>query len=75
MSELLVLDHSGDTKIMWDRDNADEVKTAREHFDSLKKKGHYAYKVTGSEGTRGEIIQTFDPNLERIVMAPRPIGG
>lgn len=75
MSELNVMDLTGDTKFMWSRNNPEEVKAAREHFDMLKKKGYYAYKVVGSEGAAGEIIHNFDPDLERITMHPRPIGG
>lgn len=75
MSELCVLDASGDTKFMWSRSNSEEVKAAREHFDMLKKKGYWAYRVEDREGSKGEVVRDFDPSLERIIMAPRPIGG
>ena len=70
-----ILDSGGDTKIMWDRDNRDEVNTAREHFRELRKKHYLAFKAEGSEGRRGSQIDEFDPDLERIIMVPRSVGG
>ena len=75
MSELLVLDQTGDTKLIWDRNNRDEVDAARELFGKLKKKGHLAYTVRGEKGDKGDVIQEFDPTAERIIMSPRLIGG
>lgn len=74
MSELAILDCTGDTRIQWDRKNADEVKAARERFDAFKKKGYLTYKVTKT-GTQGEVLHSFDPDAERIIMSPAPIGG
>ncbi len=68
-------DSTGDTKLMWDSGRPEEVKAAREHFDALKAKGFIAYKVVGREGTEGDIIQRFDPNLERIIMHQQHVGG
>ena len=39
------LNHEGDTKYTWDRKNKAECEAAKEHFDSLKKKGFLAFKV------------------------------
>ena len=75
MSTMHVLDSGGDTKIMWDRDNRDEVNSAREHFKELRKKQYLAFKAEGREGTRGSQITEFDPDLERIIMVPRSVGG
>jgi hypothetical protein len=36
------MDHTGDTKIMWSKDNQDEVDVARRTFDDMKKKGYTA---------------------------------
>lgn len=73
--ELAIMDTTGDTKIMWDSENKDEVETAKETFQKLKKKGYTAYTVKGKNGEKGEIMKEFDPNAERIIMVPMAIGG
>ena len=73
--ELAIMDFSGDTKILWDSDNKDEVDNARETFNRLKKKGYVAYTVKGKNGDKGEILKEFDPDVERIIMAPAAVGG
>lgn len=72
---LHVLDKTGDTKMMWDRNNADEVAAARKTFNDLKAKRFMAYKAEGKEGRKGEVIDEFDPSAERIIMAPPMVGG
>jgi hypothetical protein len=73
--EMNVLDRTGDSKIIWDRNNSDEVDAARDTFDKLKKKGFIAYSVRGERGDKGEILHKFDANAERIIMSPASIGG
>jgi hypothetical protein len=73
--EMAVMDHSGDTKIIWDAEKPDEVETARQSFKSLRKKGYLAYKVTGKDGAKGEQIHEFEPDAERIILAPPMVGG
>lgn len=72
--ELVILDHTGDTKIIWDSDKADEVETARETFDKLRKKGYAAYSVK-RDGDKGEVIKKFDPEAEKLILAPPMVGG
>lgn len=72
--ELAIMDHTGDTKLLWDSDNKDEVDNARESFNRLRKKGYLAYAVKGKNGDKGEQLKEFDPDAERIIMAP-PLGG
>ena len=74
MSEMRVIDVTGDSKIIWSRDNQDEVDAARETFNRLKKKGHTAYSVDKS-GEKGKVITEFDPDAEKIILAPRMVGG
>lgn len=72
MSEL---NESGDTKVIWDRNNPDEVAAARATFDALAKTKRYlAYKVKEG-GDQGEQIRAFDPNAERIILVPPMVGG
>lgn len=72
--ELIVLDHTGDTKIIWDAGKADEVETARETFNKLKKKGYMAYAVD-RKGEKGTVLRDFDPEAEKLILAPATVGG
>lgn len=74
MGQLRVMDRQGDTRVMWDPSNNDEVAAARNTFDELKGKGHLAYKVD-RKGEPGEVIRSFDPQAGKIIMAPPMAGG
>lgn len=66
----------GDTKVMWDKDNAVEVEAAKAQFETLTKKHKYlAFKAEGKDGKKGEQIRTFDPDVERIILVPPMVGG
>jgi len=69
------LDRSGDLKVIWDKNNPDEVAAARAQFIELTtKKRFLAYKVLDKAGEKGEVIKEFDPNAERIILAPQMVG-
>lgn len=73
MSEI---NETGDTKVLWDKDNADEVAAARATFDKLVTKGrHAAFAVKGKDGAKGARIHEFDPDAERIILVPQIAGG
>lgn len=69
------MDHTGDTKIMWSKDNEDEVANARRSFEDFKKKGYTAFRVAGKKGEPGEQMREFDPDAERIIFAKPMAGG
>lgn len=69
------MNEEGDTKIIWDRTKRVEVDLARQAFDKAKKDGYMAYKVVGADGKKGEILHKFDPEAERIILAPALQGG
>jgi hypothetical protein len=69
------LNNDGDSRIMWNHNNPDEVAAARSHFDALRAKHYIGYRAVGEKGERGDIINTFDPTAERIIMVPRQVGG
>ncbi len=73
--EMRTMGTSGDTKLVWDADQPDEVANARRTFDDLLAKGFAAFSVTGREGAKGEQIRRFDPAAERIIMVPQLAGG
>jgi hypothetical protein len=75
MGELAIMDPvHGDLKVIWDKDNDDEVEAARAQFEELRKKGHLAYTVTG-QGRKGTQVREFDPDAEKIILAPALRGG
>lgn len=71
---LATLAPEGDLRTTWDSDNAEEVRAARDQFDTLKKKGYLAFKVK-RDGEKGDLIQEFDPEAEKIIMSPPVRGG
>jgi hypothetical protein len=74
MGSLAVLDRTGDTKLIWDPDNDVEVASARRTFDDLRAKGFLAYSVDKG-GKKGTVIREFDPDAEKIILAPPMAGG
>jgi hypothetical protein len=72
---LSIASEKGDTRIMWDPRDADEVKVAKEAFEKAKKKGMLAYAV-GDDGERtGDVIREFDPSRSKIIMTKQLAGG
>lgn len=71
---LYALDHTGDSRFMWSKDNPDEVEAAKKTFKRLLDKGYDAFKVR-ADGSKGEKISSFDPDAEKIIMSPRLVGG
>lgn len=71
---LCVMDATGDTKLIWDRKNKDEVQSAKRTFDELKAKGYIAYSVK-KDGSAGEVLSDFDKKAEKLIMVPPLIGG
>ena len=69
------LNGTGDTRVMWDSRNPDEVRAARAQFNELIKT-HVAYEVEGKKGKQtNRQIREFNPSLERIVfVAPQQAG-
>lgn len=72
--EMNILDHTGHSKKTWDSHNVEEVADARRSFNDLRAKGFLAYTVK-KDGTQGEQITEFNPELESIIMSPPVRGG
>lgn len=71
---LCVLDETGDSRMQWDKGDAAQVAKAQGRFNEMKAKGYIAYKVAKGGGM-GEVITTFDPSEERIIMHKALVGG
>jgi len=65
----------GDLRVMWDRGNAAETEAARQTFNRMVAEKYIAYKAVGKKGDLGEIMRTFDPQAERIIMVRQNQGG
>jgi len=74
MGELRIMGTEGDTKVIWDADNKDEVEAAKDQYKSLTSKKFTAYKVK-KDGSKGAKISSFDPEAEKIIMVPPIVGG
>ncbi|NIT77372.1 MAG: hypothetical protein GWO44_10910 [Thermoplasmata archaeon] len=69
-----VLSDEGDTRLVWDRREPDQVKEAYARFKELLDKGYTAYCVR-SDGKKGSKLEEFDPLHEEIVMVPKTMPG
>ena len=75
MGEIAIMSGKGDTKIIWDLENPDEVAAARRTFDDLVGCKKYAAFSVTKKGDQDEKIKKFDPNLEKIILVPPIAGG
>lgn len=75
LCEMAVMDpQAGDLKVKWDPANADEVAAAKAQFDALRAKGFAAYKL-GRSGKQKDVLHTFDPTAEKMILRPAMVGG
>jgi hypothetical protein len=75
MAEMAVMDVKlGDSKIIWDPNNKDEVAAAKAQFDALTAKGFAAYTVD-DKGKKKEKVHKFDKTHEKLILAPALRGG
>lgn len=73
-SEMRIISGEGDTKVIWDPGNTDEVCAAKAQFDSLIEKKFSAFEVKKS-GDPGKQIKKFKPKAGKIIMVPPIAGG
>ena len=74
MGEMRCLNETGDTKMVWDPENEDEVEAAKDQFNKLRKKGFTAYSVKKG-GDKNKAIDKFDADSGMIIMVPQIVGG
>lgn len=72
--ELKIMGPEGDTKLMWNPSDTSSVAEARQAFEAARGRGMVAFSVSES-GDKDEVIRTFDPTAERIIIAPALRGG
>lgn len=69
-----VLDHTGDTRFVWDGTDTQQCFEAKRKFDEFIQKGLMAFQV-GADGRQGSRIEKFDPTAEEIIFCEVPAGG
>lgn len=65
---------AGDTKIIWNSDNSDEVDAAKNTFENLLKKKYIAFRVK-KDGNSGEKMLSFDSDAEKVILVAPMAGG
>jgi hypothetical protein len=73
MAMQIVMDHTGDSRHLFNPADAAAVADAEERFKTLTGAGYIAAKRTGL-GT-SELIRKFDPTAEETLFIPRLQGG
>lgn len=79
--EMMVMDRSGDTKIVWDPNVPEEVEIARKAFNELTRpasqggKGYQAWSVNPEDASKQALIRKFDPNASKLILSPPMVGG
>jgi hypothetical protein len=69
-----IMDSTGHSKQIWDKDVPEEVAAAKAAFDALKAKGYSAFYVQ-NDGKDGKRMDEFDKNAESLIMVPPKKGG
>ena len=75
MGEMRVLDQTGDTKVIWDPDNDDEVEAAESQFDILLEKGFNIFKVGKDHEKTGGKLKKFPKTAGKLIAVPALVGG
>ena len=69
-----IMDHSGDSRMVFNVDNETEAKAAEEQFKELTEDG-YRPVVPGENGRPGTIVKELDPTAKETLFIPRLQGG
>jgi hypothetical protein len=62
-----VLDPTGDTRLVWNRNILSEITEARKKFDDYLRLGYRAY-VCRQDGKKGSKVDSFDALLEELIV-------
>ncbi len=74
--EMRILDRTGDSRVVWNKDEPDSIAVAQAAFDAAIAKGYWAYSVKADDpNARGTQVKKFDPKAEALILAPRMAGG
>ncbi len=68
MAAMAVMGETGDTKYIWDPKVPSEVEAAKEHFETMRKKGFMVFKLTKLQ-RKGKKVGDFDPKAKGYLYA------
>jgi hypothetical protein len=74
MGVQIIMDRNGDTRHEFDLSDAMAVALAEERFKKLTGRGFRAVAL-GKDGSPGQLIREFDPNVEETLFIPQLQGG
>jgi len=74
MGVQIIMDGSGDTRHEFAGSDQESAARAERRFQELTGKGFRAVALGGNESD-GELIRSFDPNVEQTLFIPRLRGG
>jgi hypothetical protein len=74
---MAVMSQDGDTPYGWDKNDPADVAIARRTFNRFIQQGYNAFRAAAKDGPekRGEQMDEFDPEAERIIFVPQLVGG
>jgi len=75
MGEMRVLNGTGDSKVIWDPENDDEVDAAKCQFDMLLKKDFRIFKVGKDHEKTGGALKKFPASAGKLIAIPKIVGG
>lgn len=75
VGEMRILSDKGDTRVTWNARDTDEVEAARAQFQTLVDRGFRAFAVEAGSGGKGEMITEFNPDTQKVILAPPMAGG
>jgi hypothetical protein len=73
MASQIVMDHTGDTRHLFDATDENGLSEAEGRFKELTRVG-YTAAVRTAPG-KAEVVRTFDPTAEETLFFPRLVGG
>jgi hypothetical protein len=73
MAVQIVMDHNGDTRHVFDANNAKELARAEKRFRELTGAGFTA--AVRSNSGDASVTRRFDPSAEETLFIPRLVGG
>jgi hypothetical protein len=73
MASQIVIDHTGDTRHIFDKQDGTAVAKAEQRFKELTGTGFTAAVRSGPGEQR--IIRSFDPTADETLFYPRLVGG
>ena len=70
----IVMNHSGDSRHLFNPSQPSDVAEAASRFDALRRRGFSAVGFeSGNE--QGKVLHRFDPSVERTLFIPQLRGG